>query len=128
MKRVLTREALRFVIAGAVNNVTTLLLYWALLLVVPYWLAYSIVYVTGIAQAYWLNTRLVFRVKPTRHTAIAYPLIYVVQYLLGLLVLRSAVEILRWPQGVAIFLSIAVSMPVTFVLSRMLLKSTQEMQ
>jgi putative flippase GtrA len=99
-----------------------------LLLVIPYWVAYSIVYVVGIAQAYWLNTRLVFRVKPTRNTAIAYPLIYVVQYLLGLLVLRGAVEILHWPQAVAIFLSIAVSMPVTFLLSRILLKSTEEVQ
>lgn len=116
-------EALRFLVAGAVNTLLTLLLYWGLLRFLSYAVAYTIAYVAGIGLAYWLNARFVFRVAASARTFAMFPLVYVVQYLLGLATLYAAVEWLGIPRAVAILVSIALTIPVTFVLSRTILKT-----
>lgn len=116
-----TGEAVGFLVAGVVNTGITLVLYWCLLLVLPYQLAYTLTYVAGIGLAYWLNTRFVFRVAPSVRTAAAYPAVYVVGYLTGLGALHFCAEILGWPHAVGIFVSILATIPVTFLLTRALL-------
>jgi|OpeIllAssembly_1097287.scaffolds.fasta_scaffold283983_3 putative flippase GtrA len=116
-----TAEAVRFVAAGAVNTGATLVLYWVLLLITPYQAAYTVSYVAGIVFSYWLNTRFVFRVAANPRTAAAFPIVYVVGYLLGIGALHVAVEWLDWPRAGAILLSIAVTVPATFMLSRAIL-------
>jgi len=114
-------EAIRFAVAGAVNTAGTLVLYWCLLLVAPYQIAYTVTYVIGIGLAYWLNTRFVFRVAATPRTAAVYPIVYVVGYLVGLGALHVAVELLGWPRAVGILLSTVVTVPTTFLLTRAIL-------
>lgn len=119
--RALAGEAARFVVAGVVNTALTYAAYLALLRVVDYAIAYTVVYVAGIAFSYYLNTRFVFRTRAEPLRAAAYPLVYVVQYLFGLAVLHVAVEYLSIPRQFALLASIALSVPLTFVLSRLLL-------
>ena len=122
MSAPIRREALRFLIAGAINTVTTYAVYLALLSWLHYTLAYTIAYVTGIALAYWLSTWYVFEVRRSKRGMLLFPLVYVAQYLAGVGTLQFAVNLLSLPQQYALLVSIAVTVPITFVLSRLVLK------
>ena len=121
MTATIHHEALRFLVAGVVNTTITYLLYYVLLAWMGYLPAYTIAYVFGIALAYALNTRFVFRVTRTLSGAIAFPLVYVVQYLVGALILALAVHILGIAQQFALLVSLAVTVPLTFAFSRRIL-------
>lgn len=116
------REAMRFLIVGAANTAATYCLYLLMLSWMGYTPAYTIAYVCGIALAYALNTRFVFRVTRSLAGAIAYPLVYAAQYLVGALALYIAVREFEVPQKFALLASIAVTVPITFLLSRLVLK------
>lgn len=115
-------EVGRFLISGAVNTLATYGIYLALLTVLDYTLAYTIAYVCGVGLAYMLNTAFVFRAPCSLHTFVRFPLVYVVQYVVGAIVLNVAVRMLGVPRQFALIASILVTLPVTFVLSRLLLK------
>jgi putative flippase GtrA len=122
MNSPLHHEALRFLVAGAINTAATYLLYLALLPLLNYTLAYTITYIGGIALAYLLSTKYVFQVRRSARGLALFPLVYVAQYLAGVLVLRVAVETFAVPQKFALLFSIAATIPMTFLLSRWLLK------
>ena len=122
MSEVLRGEAIRFLIAGAINTVVTYALYFVLLLWWPYALAYTASYVVGIVLSYWLSTRFVFRVQGSAKRFATFPIVYAVQYGVGLAVLHAAITVFNVPQRLAMLASIAVSVPLTFVLSRFVLK------
>lgn len=123
----LRHQALRFLIAGAINTVATYGIYLALLPLLDYTLAYTVAYVAGIALSYVLSTSFVFRVDRTVANMATFPLVYVVQYVLGALVLNLAVRWIGIPRQAALLASIAVTIPVTFFLSRAVLhRGTQK--
>ena len=119
MNPALKAEALRFLIVGGLNTAITYALYLALLPLLDYTVAYTVTYVLGIGLAYLLNTRFVFRVRPSVHSAVAFPFVYLIQYGVGMLVLSIAVRLLEIPQQYAMVAVIAVTVPLTFFLSRL---------
>jgi len=122
MKNPIRLEALRFLISGALNTAATYAIYLALLHVLGYVAAYTITYLCGILLAYILNVRYVFRVRRSDRGLALFSLVYIFQYLVGLAVLRLAVSLLGVPETLALLASIAVTLPVTFLLSRYVLK------
>ncbi len=120
MKR-LAGQALRFLVSGAINTAVTYAIYLVLLHYVDYRSAYSAAFVSGIVLSYALNVRFVFQVRPSWRSAILFPLVYAIQYLVGLGVLQLVVEQFAIPPKFALLASIAVSVPLTFVLTRVLL-------
>jgi putative flippase GtrA len=115
-------EFTRFLIAGAVNTVISYTAYLLLLAILPYLIAYAISYVVGIAISYLLLTRFVFRTQRRLSTTVRFPLVYAVQYLMGSIVLALLVE--RWGvrASIAAIVAIVASIPVTFLLSRFVLR------
>jgi putative flippase GtrA len=111
-----------FVAVGAVNTVLTLLLYEALILVMPYWLAYTLSFALGIAFALFANAGLVFGRPVTIATAVAYALFYLVSYAAGLGIVVLLVEALRVPAGLAPLGAVAVMTPINFIGNRFLLR------
>lgn len=99
----------------------TYALYLVLLHYLDYRTAYGVAFLSGIVLSYALNVRFVFRVRPSWRSAILFPLVYVVQYLVGLGVLQLAVERFGIPREYALLASIAVSVPLSFLLTRVLL-------
>lgn len=116
------REGGRFLIAGAINTACTFALYWLLLPALGYGTAYTISFVTGIMLSYVLSNVFVFRTKASLKTAAIFPAVYLVQYLLGLLVLWVWVDMLGLPAAWGVFATVALSLPVTFAMSRWILK------
>lgn len=115
------RELLRFVVVGAVNTVLTLLLFEGLRLLMPYIVAYSLAYVLGIFVSYLLNTTYVFRRPKTFKTAALFPLVYVGQYLFGVVLMWMLVENVGLSPTLAVLVVILASVPVTFMMSRTVL-------
>lgn len=116
------REFAGFGLVGAANTMATYAIYAVLLLLFPYKISYSLAYASGILISYCLNSRLVFRQPISLLKFIKYPIVYVVQYLLGMVVLYVAIDILGFSQWLAPLLVIAISLPVTFFLSRLIIK------
>ena len=112
MTRAWGGEAFRFLLAGAFNTIATYALYLLMLQWLNYNVAYTIVVIVGIALSYALNVAFVFRVRPQAHTALAFPLIYAVQYVIGLAALNLAVKS-GVPSRYALVASIATTVPVT---------------
>lgn len=116
-------EFARFLVAGVVNTGVSYAIYLLLLAVLPYLAAYTIAYVVGIAISYLLLTRFVFRTDRRLATAVRFPLVYIAQYLTGSAVIVLLVETLGVRASIAAIVAIIVSIPVTFVLSRIVLRS-----
>jgi putative flippase GtrA len=122
MKMPIRHEAMRFLIAGVTNTSATYVIYLTLLPMLSYTAAYTIAYVIGIALAYALNTWFVFRVPRNVRGMLLFPLVYIVQYLIGVGTLNIAAHAFGVPQKFALLPSLAVSIPVTYIISRYVLK------
>ncbi|MFC1758317.1 GtrA family protein [Planctomycetota bacterium] len=118
-------KVLKFVVSGGLNSALSLAIYWILALFLPYRLAYTIAYICGICISYVLQAKWVFRGRMTlRH--VAFPMVYLVQYVLGIGLLSLLVELLAVPQSLAPLLVIVATLPVTFCLSRSVLEPRHE--
>jgi putative flippase GtrA len=115
-------EFVRFLIAGAVNTGLSYAIYLLLLAIAPYLVAYSLSYLFGIAISYLLMTRFVFRTERRLASALKFPLVYVAQYAVGSAVLVLLVETFAVQAWLAALVAIVVSIPVTFSLSRLVLR------
>ncbi|VWX60485.1 conserved membrane hypothetical protein [Burkholderiales bacterium 8X] len=112
----------RFLISGGLNTAATYALYLVLLNVLPYWLSYAIAFVAGIVLAYILNRLFVFGAPRSEKKAAMLPLVYVVQYLAGALIVFVWVDALDFHAALAPAASIAITLPLTFAASRWLFR------
>lgn len=115
-------EFIRFLFAGSVNTVATYLIYALLLRLFPYLVSYSVSYALGICLSYYLNSRFVFNTDLAVGRALRYPLVYVIQYVLGALLLYLLVEVLAIHKLFAPVLIILFTVPVTYFFSRLIIK------
>ena len=97
-------------------------IYVVLLLFLIYPVAYSLAYFLGIFISYYLNSRFVFKRDVRLVKAFQYPLVYLVQYLLGVSLLSVLIEIFSLNKFIAPALVIMITIPVTFFLSRFIIK------
>ena len=108
----------RFLVSGAFNTLVTYLLYLLLLMFLGYRVSYTISYAAGIVLAYELNRVFVFKAPRSFASIAATPLIYLLQYCVGLGVVSLWVEYLGLSAKVAPLVAIALTVPVTFLLTR----------
>jgi len=117
-------EFVRFLFVGVVNTVFGYVMYLLFNLVFSYQVAYTGAYLTGIVFSYFLNTKLVFKTATSWKSFFAFPLVYVVQYLIGIVFLNVLIEKFGVSELIAPFAIIVLSIPVTFLLSRYVVKPT----
>ena len=120
-------EFVRFLGVGFFNTVFGYGLYWALLAVVPYAAAYTLSYIVGVFISYLLNCRFVFQRKPTWSGALQFPLVYIIQYVIGVGLLALCVEKLHWDSRLAAAAVVCCSVPITFVLARWIIKPRERL-
>jgi putative flippase GtrA len=116
------REFLCFALVGAANTILTYGLYLLYLCFVSYPTAYSASYLCGIFISYYLNARFVFRERLRLVKALQFPVVYIAQYLVGLAALYALVGLLHVDKRLAPLLVVALTVPVTYVLSRFVIK------
>jgi len=116
------KEYVSFLLCGAANTGLTYALYALFLFFVPYKLSYSLAYVCGIVISYYLNSKFVFKQPVTLAKFLKYPAVYIVQYGLGIIILYVCIDILGVSKWLAPIVVIVISLPVTFVISKLIIK------
>jgi putative flippase GtrA len=111
------RQFFHFAVVRAACAVLSYGCYLLLLLWFQYELAYVVSYLVGIGLAY-VSSAFVFKEPLRRTSALVFPVVYVVQFVLGLVLLRFAVEAMGIPEALALAFSVAVTLPLTFLMSR----------
>lgn len=118
-------QFMKFVLGGAVNTAATYVLFVVLSFALPSSAAYTIAYVAGIGISYLINTFFVFQVRTSLRAALQFPAIYLVQYILGLIVL-AALTNMGLDSRIAMLAVIALNIPVTYILTRFVLHGTRK--
>lgn len=115
-------EFKRFVFWGAVNTGLTYFCYIFFALFVNYKIAYTVSYILGILISYYCNVRFSFQESFSVRQFIPYPLVYVMQYGVGLLLVYSLVDLTGINKFIAPIIVLVLTVPLTFFMSRMLIK------
>lgn len=116
----------RFLISGALNTGISYLLYLGFLQLFSYRIAYTAAFVLGILISYGLNAVFVFRAKIAIRSLIRFPLVYLVQYVLGMVLVVTLIEFVGVAAWVAPIFAILVTVPLTFVLSRLIFSADKK--
>ena len=104
----------RFVVAGAVNTVFSIVVYQIALFAFSHPVAYAIAYVAGIALAYYAYARHVFRVPLSAGRLAAFVVFYLASLLAETLLNAAFIEWLGLHERIAIFATIAIMLPVNY--------------
>ncbi|MDI3275620.1 GtrA family protein [Pseudomonas sp. AL03] len=120
------RRWVSFLAGGCLNTLLTYGIYLLLNMHISYQKSYVIAYISGIVFSYLFNAQIVFNVKKSWKGLIAYPLVYLLQYILAALMLGLMVERLGIPKEIAPLLIIVLLLPVTYLLSKTILKATDQ--
>lgn len=110
--------ALKFVIAGALNTLLSIIVYQLMLFVAGHVVAYAVGYISSIAVAYYLYARHVFDAPMTPGRFAAFAVFYLFTWFAGTLVNTALIEYLGLHARLAIFVTIAIMLPVNYVGSR----------
>jgi len=108
----------RFMVSGAANTLVTYLLYLLLLAVLGHRMAYSVAFASGIVLAYCFGRGFVFKTHAGWRSVLSMPLIYLLQFGVGLLIVELWVAFWDLPAALAPLAAIAVTLPCTYILSR----------
>ena len=120
--KLIKSEFFKFIFFGGVNTALSYTIYVILIWFLVYPVAYTLAYILGIFISYYLNSRFVFKREVRLVKAFQYPLVYLVQYLLGVSLLCVLIEIFSLNKFIAPALVIVFTIPVTFSLSRFIIK------
>ncbi|GAV12374.1 GtrA family protein [Paenibacillus sp. NAIST15-1] len=123
LTKYLNKEFIKFIFSGGVNTVATYLFYLLLLMFLNYSLSYTISYISGIFLSYYLNSIFVFDEKVSFRKFIKYPIVYLTQYILGIVLMYGLVEYLHLSVQIVPLVVIIVSLPITYLLSKLIIKS-----
>lgn len=116
-------EILRFLIGGVLNVIVGYGSYLILLHWFRYELAYAIAYVLGITVSYVFSALYVFRQPMRWSSALRYPLVYLLQFLLGLVILKILVDLIHVPQQFAPLAVAVLTIPATYLASRTIIRT-----
>jgi putative flippase GtrA len=117
----MTAEVLRFVVGGGANTLLSYAIYWLLLLWLSYPLAYTISYGAAILTGFAINTLFVFRTRWSWRKLAAFPLLQLLNYLMGLGVVAICIRYIGVDVRLAPVLATVVVLPVNFLLTRSLM-------
>ncbi|CAI3040271.1 flippase GtxA [Staphylococcus aureus] len=119
-------EILNFIIVGGINTLNYYVVYLLLLKLLH--IEYMISHITGFLVAfvisYYLNCYFVYRVKPTWRKFISFPITQIVNVSLQTVLLYVFVSWLNLPAEIAPFAGLVITIPITFVLSKWILKDS----
>ena len=119
-------EILKFIIVGGIHTLNYYVVYLLLLKLLH--IEYMISHITGFLVAfvisYYLNCYFVYRVKPTWRKFISFPITQIVNVSLQTVLLYVFVSWLNLPAEIAPFAGLIITIPITFVLSKWILKDS----
>ncbi|API80341.1 flippase GtxA [Staphylococcus argenteus] len=119
-------EILKFIIVGGINTLNYYIVYLLLLklLHIEYMISHITGFIIAFVISYYLNCYFVYRVKPTWRKFISFPITQLVNVSLQTVLLYVFVSWLNLPAEIAPFAGLVITIPITFVLSKWILKDS----
>lgn len=119
-------EILKFIIVGGINTLNYYVVYLLLLklLHIEYMISHITGFIVAFVISYYLNCYFVYRVKPTWRKFISFPITQIVNISLQTVLLYVFVSWLNLPAEIAPFAGLIITIPITFVLSKWILKDS----
>ncbi len=117
-------EIARFLFAGTATTVFSYAIYLALLFVLPYMVAYVISFAAGIVFSYFINTYFVFSRRFNWQSFLRFPLVYAAQLAINLGIVWLSVDRFGIRKEWAPLIAVAISIPVTYLMSRAIIKNS----
>ncbi|CAC5941812.1 Putative sugar translocase in surface polysaccharides biosynthesis [Staphylococcus aureus] len=119
-------EILKFIIVGGINTLNYYVGYLLLLklLHIEYMISHITGFIVAFVISYYLNCYFVYRVKPTWRKFISFPITQIVNISLQTVLLYVFVSWLNLPAEIAPFAGLIITIPITFILSKWILKDS----
>ncbi|PKR00737.1 GtrA family protein [Staphylococcus aureus] len=119
-------EILKFIIVGGINTLNYYVVYLLLLklLHIEYMISHITGFIVAFVISYYLNCYFVYRVKPTWRKFISFPITQLVNVSLQTVLLYVLVSWLNLPAEIAQFAGLVITIPITFILSKWILKDS----
>lgn len=119
-------EILKFIIVGGINTLNYYVVYLLLLklLHIEYMISHITGFIVAFVISYYLNCDFVYRVKPTWRKFISFPITQIVNISLQTVLLYVFVSWLNLPAEIAPFAGLIITIPITFILSKWILKDS----
>ncbi|CAC8562103.1 Putative sugar translocase in surface polysaccharides biosynthesis [Staphylococcus aureus] len=119
-------EILKFIIVGGNNTLNYYVVYLLLLklLHIEYMISHITGFIVAFVISYYLNCYFVYRVKPTWRKFISFPITQLVNVSLQTVLLYVFVSWLNLPAEIAPFAGLVITIPITFILSKWILKDS----
>ncbi|CAC5449510.1 TPA: flippase GtxA [Staphylococcus aureus] len=119
-------EILKFIIVGGINTLNYYVVYLLLLklLHIEYMISHITGFIVVFVISYYLNCYFVYRVKPTWRKFISFPITQLVNVSLQTVLLYVFVSWLNLPAEIAPFAGLVITIPITFILSKWILKDS----
>jgi putative flippase GtrA len=108
----------RFLGIGIINTIFAYIVFIILLQVLNYNISYTISFMATIILSYFLNSKYVFKQKVSLSKFIKFPIVYVVQYLFGIVILNLLNIYMNTSNYINMLIVTLVSVPITFMLSK----------
>ncbi len=121
MNRTRLHELLRFGAIGVVNTGVYAVAFVVLHRAVPYGVAHVLAFALAVVGSFFLNCRFTFRVRPTWSRFLRFPLVNASTFLIMSVGVTTLVELLHVTPDLAALLSAVASVPLTFVVARLVL-------
>ena len=118
-----TRRWIAFVLTGGLNTTTTVLLAWALMLVVDYRIAYLASFAVGIVIANYLYSAFVFKVPARAKNTLPLGAWYAVSGAFGTLLVSLFTEFFGVVPQASVVLAAALMTPINYVASKTILST-----
>lgn len=121
----LVAQGARFVAVGAANTLGTLLLYQLLLLLLPYGYAYALAWLLGLVFVNIAYPRFVYgKARATRREAMLNSSFYLLSFGVSWVLLYFCTGILGVNPRLSILLVLAVTVPLNFLVTRLIYRPT----
>ncbi|HDE5602474.1 TPA: flippase GtxA [Staphylococcus aureus] len=119
-------EILKFIIVGDINTLNYYVVYLLLLklLHIEYMISHITGFIVAFVISYYLNCYFVYKVKPTWRKFISFPITQIVNVSLQTVLLYVFVSWLNLPAEIAPFAGLIITIPITFILSKWILKDS----
>jgi putative flippase GtrA len=117
-------EVIKFIIVGGINTVNYYIVYLLLLKIlgVNYLVSHIIGFIVAFIISYYLNCYFVYKVQPTWKKFIQFPITQVINMGMQTGLLYVFVHWLHISSVIAPFIGLIITIPITFVLSKHILK------
>ncbi|EFF90105.1 membrane protein [Streptomyces sp. e14] len=123
LARPVARQILTFAVVGVVNTLTYYLLYLLFLTRLPYLAAHVLAFAISMVGSFFLNARFTYRIRPTWRKFLLFPLTNATNFVITTAGVYVIVDVLHAGSRFAPLLASAAAIPVTFVVSRMIMLS-----